>query len=292
MKKLPTILVFWILLSQTSLFAALTPEALNGDAVVVDSTTDYVWYWDPGFFASKTYDAQVTAIAGLNAISYAGRTDWKMAKNGEILTLFGYGADHFGVFTQTYSYYDTANVEQKFIYARYGESGGNGFYATNTRISPSPSHIAGPAQLSYDDTARSFLGAWVVSVQANTAPDADAGPDQTVDEGEEVTLDGSGSSDDDDDPLTYSWTWGVDGSAEGVNPMVVFPLGTTEVMLVVNDGTEDSQSDTVNITVVAVPDDGCDDDDDKDGKKGGKKDKDDKKDKGGKRGGKRGGKKR
>ena len=86
----------------------------------------------------------------------------------------------------------------------------------------------------------------------NTPPIADAGPDQTVEletyEGTEVTMDGSGSSDPDGDPLTYEWTWD-DESASGVNPTVVLPLGTTIITLVVNDGTTDSDPDTVNITV-------------------------------------------
>ncbi len=86
----------------------------------------------------------------------------------------------------------------------------------------------------------------------NQPPVANAGPDQTVEQnsysGVEVTLDGSGSSDPDEDELTYSWTW-EGGSATGVNPQVTFPLGTTTVTLVVNDGTVDSDPDTVDITV-------------------------------------------
>jgi len=63
-----------------------------------------------------------------------------------------------------------------------------------------------------------------------------------------VTLDGSGSYDPDGDPLNYTWTWDGD-TANGVNPMVELPLGTTTITLVVNDGIVDSEPDSVDVTV-------------------------------------------
>jgi len=92
-----------------------------------------------------------------------------------------------------------------------------------------------------------------LSVAHNQPPVADAGDDQSLEQtsydGTEVTLDGSGSTDDGFiEPLTYTWTWD-DGSAEGVNPTVVFPLGMTTVTLTVFDG-QFSDDDTVDITVV------------------------------------------
>ena len=45
-----------------------------------------------------------------------------------------------------------------------------------------------------------------VTVQATSKPHANAGADQTVDEGEWVTLDGDGSYDPNGDELDYSWT--------------------------------------------------------------------------------------
>lgn len=87
----------------------------------------------------------------------------------------------------------------------------------------------------------------------NQPPVADAGDDQIVEQteyqGADVELNGSGSYDPDSDPLTYMWTWDSE-SASGVNPIVLLPLGNTEITLVVNDGTVDSKSDTVVITVV------------------------------------------
>jgi hypothetical protein len=94
---------------------------------------------------------------------------------------------------------------------------------------------------------------------ANEPPVADAGPDQIVEwTGASVDLNGSGSSDDDDDPLTYSWVLtskplGSTASLTGANTATpsFTPdlLGDYVVELVVNDGTDDSDPDTVTITV-------------------------------------------
>lgn len=91
----------------------------------------------------------------------------------------------------------------------------------------------------------------------NSPPVADAGFDQTVSVGTDcmasVTLDGSGSYDPDEDPLTYTWLWD-DGSgiqvATGITPNIEFPLGSFTITLVVNNGTIDSDPDTVEIAVM------------------------------------------
>ena len=95
----------------------------------------------------------------------------------------------------------------------------------------------------------------------SNAPTADAGPDQTVDEGDAVTLDGSGSSDPNNDPLAYSWTHdgdpaititGSDSLSASFTAPNVAANTTITVTLTVNDGTVDV-SDALQVTITDSP---------------------------------------
>ena len=99
----------------------------------------------------------------------------------------------------------------------------------------------------------------VIVTFANVKPVADAGGNQSVLVGTQVTLNGSGSTDANDDPLAYSWSMVTqpEGStaaiqnSNSVNASFVPDVpGTYVVSLVVNDGTEDS--DPSNVSVVAI----------------------------------------
>ncbi|MDH3491461.1 MAG: PKD domain-containing protein [Gammaproteobacteria bacterium] len=91
----------------------------------------------------------------------------------------------------------------------------------------------------------------------NRAPMANAGDDATVDAGESVMLDGSGSTDPESDELTYSWTLEapmgssavLDDASSATPGFTADMAGSYVAVLVVNDGTEDSSTaDEVVIT--------------------------------------------
>jgi hypothetical protein len=102
----------------------------------------------------------------------------------------------------------------------------------------------------------------VVTVPMNTVPVANAGPDQTVDIGALVQLDGSGSSDADGDELDFAWRFlgrpgGSTASLSDPNsPTPQFSAdlaGRYDVELVVSDGLAISAPDTVAISTLGSP---------------------------------------
>ncbi|TNE44037.1 MAG: hypothetical protein EP343_30245 [Deltaproteobacteria bacterium] len=99
----------------------------------------------------------------------------------------------------------------------------------------------------------------VFGAEQNEQPSANAGPDQVTGVGETVNLDGSNSTDPEGDPLTYEWKFKTkpDGSAADLSdPKADKPTfspdkpGKYIVELVVNDGLESSDPDTVSIEVL------------------------------------------
>ena len=101
------------------------------------------------------------------------------------------------------------------------------------------------------------LNVTTTAEDTNSAPIADAGDDQTVDEGATVSLDATGSSDPDGDQLGYSWTQTAGPDVQfdvqdTATPSFTAPEVDSETTLTfevsVSDG-EASDTDVVNVTV-------------------------------------------
>jgi len=95
---------------------------------------------------------------------------------------------------------------------------------------------------------------------ASGQPIADAGANQTVNEGATVTLDGSASTNGGSGTVTYLWTppTGITLSSNTiVNPTFTAPAQTTyaeyEFILKVGNGTLFSENDKTVVTVLNVP---------------------------------------
>jgi hypothetical protein len=104
---------------------------------------------------------------------------------------------------------------------------------------------------------------FTTAAPSNTAPVANAGPDQTVTSGALVTLDGRSSTDADGNTLIYAWTQPQGAAVSLSSPTAAQPtftaptlnMGDADVILVfsliVNDTTVNSSADTISITVQA-----------------------------------------
>jgi len=105
-------------------------------------------------------------------------------------------------------------------------------------------------------TATSATGSKSVAVLVDIAPVADAGPNQTVECPDSVTLNGSGSTDanstagTNDDITSYEWFLGTTKIAEGEVTKAKLPLGTNVVTLKVTDKVGATDTDDVTVTVV------------------------------------------
>jgi RHS repeat-associated protein len=117
-------------------------------------------------------------------------------------------------------------------------------------------------QLIVNDGTVNSTPAQVTISDVNSPPVANAGPNQSINVGAIVQLDGSRSTDVDGDPLTYTWailsapsgSGATLSSTTAVQPTFVADrVGTYVAQLIVNDGTVNSPPSTVTISTNDVP---------------------------------------
>jgi RHS repeat-associated protein len=112
------------------------------------------------------------------------------------------------------------------------------------------------SHLGYTWDARQQLAA-ITDAPSNTAPTANAGPDQTGYVNRLVFLDGSASTDPEGEKLRYTWTENVGNPQTGIlhgdhaakPAFTATTAGTYVFSLVVNDGRANSSSDSVTVTM-------------------------------------------
>jgi len=118
------------------------------------------------------------------------------------------------------------------------------------------------ARLVVNDGHADSAPASVTINSENSPPVANAGPDQTIQAGRTVSLDGSKSIDVDGDPLTFRWSVSdrpAGSTALLSDPTAVRPtffgdeVGTYIFQLIVNDGFVDSAPVTVSVTTENTP---------------------------------------
>lgn len=151
---------------------------------------------------------------------------------------------------QVWGYVYILAYDENGAYLGYGYGGGYWGYATYT--APQGRKIGHVvvynAYNAYDYWYTYYMA---VTYASNDAPVANAGEDQTFDcviGNQDVTFDGSGSTDPDGDALTYNWS-GTFGTLSGVNPTLSLEAGVYSVTLTVTDPDGLSSSDEVVITV-------------------------------------------
>lgn len=203
---------------------------------------------------SSAADTVTITAATANSAPVANAGPDQNVTTGTLVTLDGSGSSDADSDELTYSW---VLVSQP--------AGGTASLSSSTVVNPTfTANVDGAYVFSLvvndgelNSTADSVI---ITAATENSAPVANAGPDQYVIDDSLITLDGSASSDADGDELTYAWSFvsRPDGSSAALsNATAVDPTFTADVegtyvlRLVVNDGTVDSAADTVLINRVA-----------------------------------------
>ncbi len=166
-----------------------------------------------------------------------------------------------GIAGQPVSFDGSGSSDTDGTIASYDWNFGDG--GTGTGVSPNHTYVAAGTYTvtlvvtddagdpSASSTSTATIGA------ANVPPTADANGPYNGTAAQQVTFDGSGSSDPDGTITAYNWIFGDGGTGTGVNPVHTYAAaGTYTVSLVVTDNDGDSSApSTSTASIVAAPQD-------------------------------------
>jgi hypothetical protein len=193
------------------------------------------------------HDALIDVVAG-NAPPTANAGSDQTVTTGTLVTLNGSGSSDSDGFISTYSWTQTGGTSVTLS--------GSG---SNRTFTPATAGVRTFQLTVTDDDGATNSDTVTVTVNApggggNTPPTASAGPDQSVDTGAPVTLNGSGSSDTDGTVVGYTWTQvsgpSVTLSGTGANRTFTPTTAGTYIfgLTVTDDDGASSSQDTVTIT--------------------------------------------
>ena len=236
--------------AQSPTFTAPTELLSNASLVFSLTVSD-------GVNTSTADTVTITVTAGANDAPTADAGSDATVAEGANVTLDGSGSDDPENAALTYAWSQT--------------SGTTVSLSSSTAQSPTftaPTELLSNASLVFSltvsdgvNTSTADTVTITVTAGANDAPTADAGTNQTVAEGANVTLDGSGSDDPENAALTYAWSQTSGSTVSLSSSTAQSPTFTapTELLsnaslvfsLTVSDGVNTSTADTVTITVTA-----------------------------------------
>jgi hypothetical protein len=243
-------------------YAVYDPASWNWSHSMVDSTVGSGLYislaLDSGGKPNIAYFVENTNYYDLRYAKFDG-ISWSIQEvdtAGDVgryvsLALDASDRPHISYLDQTngalkYAYYDGSLWHTEIVDARGDRTGVSTSLALDSTGNPCIAYI--------DSFNKQLRYAYVVPNEPATPPIADAGYDQNImdadDNGtEQVTLDGSGSTDPDGSIVNYVWREGGNQIATGVNPTVTLSVGTHFITLTVTDDDGLTDANTVTVTI-------------------------------------------
>jgi hypothetical protein len=160
---------------------------------------------------------------------------------------------------QTVNFVQTATLDGTASYDPEGGSLSYSWAINRVQIATGPTPSVGPFAVGKyaisltvtDDHGASTTAYPMILTVINESPTAGAGPNQTVNYAQTVTLNGAGSSDPEGGVLAYAWTLNGVQIATGANPAVgPFDIGSHAITLTVTDDHGATATDSMVIYVV------------------------------------------